>query len=229
MSENSQSGKIRRGRQQSAIKKRAKEELGTTGFEEVLKGVENERPGQIQKNIQKFLEHKPDDKKNPWDTEGKGLAPGGELLTLEDLIYLKPFTMEEMNSTIAFRTNDKVMRAFQRLKEASGGVYDIMSDLYRDAAMIGLLVLSERHKSILGLDIVISQAEKHKWQEREAADKVLRLRDALKPLKEELRRAHFTRFMDYLAERPRWNQEIVLNEMRNDVMLAELLKTMEED
>lgn len=207
---------------------RIRRESGLDDLDRVIEAAENERQGQVAKNVAKVFDKREQKKPTPWETEGKGLGPEGELLTLEDLIYLKPFSMEDLNSTVAFRANDKMMRAFQRVKEASGGVYDILSDLYRDAAAIGLLILSERHKSILGPDIVISQAEKFQHMRAEAVEKVQRLRDALKPMGEELRRTHFINFINSINERPRWIQETYLEEMRGDKVLGELLKSLEE-
>lgn len=220
---------IRRGKKEAAAQRRIEREAGNKGLDDVLRRAEGERPGQVAENVQKFFEHSRDEKPKPWETEGKGFGPDGEFLTLEDLIYLKPFTMEDMNSTVAFRANDKMMRAFQRLREASGGVYDIMSDLYRDAATIGLLVLSERHRSILGLEIVISRAENHQLLKEEAADYVLRLKEALRPLDTAMKKSHFRQYMENLSERPRWYQEIHIEEMKTDKSLSSLLSEMEED
>lgn len=209
---------------------RLQQEGGGAAIEKVLDAAENERQGQVAKNVAKVFDRKEPATKGKavWETEGKGFGPQGELLTLEDIIYLKPFALEDLNSTVAFRANDKMMRAFQRVKEASGGVYDILSDLYRDAAAIGLLVLSERHKSILGPDVVISRAENHQRLKDEAEETIQRLRDALKPMGEEMRTIYFRSFMEAINERPRWIQETYLEEIHRDKILEDLLSSLEE-
>jgi hypothetical protein len=206
---------------------------GKKGMDDALSKIEESadktRQGAVQKNVDKFFEHKKDEKKDTWTTEGKGLAPQGELLTLEDLMYLKPFAMEDLNSTVAFRANDKMMRAFQRLKEASGGVYDIMSDLYRDAAAIGLLVLSERHKSILGMEIAISRMENIQRLKEEAAATIKQLKAVLWSIDEEMKLTHFKTFTEAMMERPAWIQEMYLSEIRKDPVLSKLMDELGED
>jgi hypothetical protein len=221
---------IRRGKstlRENRALKRIREAAGTAELQAVIEKAEGEGSAVVAKNVNQFFEHKQEGRK-PWDTEGKGLGPEGRLLTLEDLIFLKPFAMEDLSSTVAFRVDDKVMRAFQRVKESSGGVFDILSDLYREAAVIGLLVLSERHKSILGLEVVISQAKNHQRLKEEAADTALRLKEALRPLSPEMRKIYFHNFMLAMEERPQWIQETYLEEMRDDMMLSELLDGLRE-
>jgi hypothetical protein len=222
--------RIRRGRaslRKNRAKARDREELAP--LDQVIEKANSDRQAQIQKNITAYLDPKKQGSKAPWETEKGGLAPEGEPLTLEDLIYLRPFTMEDMNSTVAFRVNDRVMRATQRVREASGGAYDIISDLYRDAYVIGLLVLGERHKSILGLEMVISRAEKHERTLEEAHDTVSRFKTAIRSKDPEMQKIYMRDYLEKLDQRPRWIQEAHLGEIRKDEFLSALLGTLESD
>lgn len=217
---------VRRGKPRgiTAARKKKSEENA-----KVLDSLASPREQQIQRNISAFFDKKPGDKRAPWETEGKGLGPAGEMLTLEDLISLRPFTLDELGPQIGIRISEKMLRSFQRIKENCGGAFDIMSDLYREALAIGLLVLNERHKQVLGIEIVISRAKSHQTTLEEAKRDVRRLKEAIQPLSEATQLGYFKDYITYLDEKPKWAQEAHLEEIRNDLFLSNLLRKLQEE
>ncbi len=160
-----------------------------------------------------------------WDTTGKG---EGEPLTLEDYVNLKPFKMEDLNTTIAFRAPDKLLRAAQRIKEKSGGVYDLMSDLHRDIYVLGLILMSERHEDILGGEIVIERAKSRVQLKKEIEDSIRRLGEQLLQENESDRRADYLAYVEFVRRRPIKIQEMYLTAMETNSLLAELRRRMVE-
>lgn len=233
--EDKQRTTVRRGKstlRSNRAMKKMREESGISELEKVVKAARDEHQGEIEKNVEGFFaKKKPGEQgkgQKSWETEGKGLGIKGELLTLEDLVYLKPYASDKMDVTVSFRTDEKMMRSFQRVKEASGGVYDILSDMYRDSAAIGLMILSERHKSILGPEIVVFQAKNHQRMKKEAESMIQELRDALRPMDDGKKLSYFLRFMDSINDRPKWIQETYLEEIRRDETLGGFLAKLEE-
>jgi inorganic pyrophosphatase/exopolyphosphatase len=148
----------------------------------------------------------------------------GKLFSVEDLVNMKPFKMEDLNTTIAFRANDKVQRACQRIKERAGDTYDIMSDLYRDVFMLGLIFMTQRLEDILGGEMVIERAMSRARLVKEIFDQVRRLGELLYNENESDRRADYLAFIEMVRKKPVKIQEHYIAAMEGNPMLAELRK-----
>lgn len=156
-----------------------------------------------------------------WDTIQDG-DEQGKLFSLEDLVSLKPFKMDDLNTTIAFRANDKILRTTQRVKERAGDAYDIMSDLHRDIYVLGLIVMTQRFEDILGGEVIIQRAISRVRQIKEIFDQVRRLGETLysEPLSDQ--RADYLAFMEQVRRYPYKIQLHYIAAMEGNPMLAEL-------
>lgn len=148
--------------------------------------------------------------------------------TIEDLISMKPFRVEDLNTTIAFRANDKVLRATQRIKEKAAGSYDIISDLHRDVYMLGLIIMTQRYEDILGGEIIIERAQSRVRMIKDIEDQVRRLGAALLQEPEEERRTDYFAFIEMMRKKPYKIQLQYTSAMERNALLAELRHRMVE-
>jgi hypothetical protein len=84
----------------------------------------------------------------------------GSEMTLDSLAALQPFTESKIGQgesvPVGFRIPAELLREIQRLKERNPGIYDIMSDLYRDALTVGFYVLHYRYQRVLPVNAVLA-------------------------------------------------------------------------
>lgn len=158
--------------------------------------------------------------KDPWKIEE------GTKLSIEDYINMKPFKMEDHNATIAFRINEKVLRAVQRIKERAGKTYDIKSDLERDVFVLGLMVMAERYEDIFATEMVIERMRNRIEQAKEIGEQLHRFSQLLHNQKEQEQRADFFLFMESLAKRPPRIQDLFMQAIQLDPLMLEMLRKM---
>lgn len=157
---------------------------------------------------------------DPWKIEEH------ERLTLEDYVSMKPFKMEDHNSLISFRINEKVLRAVQRIKERSGGIYDLKSDLERDIFMVGLMVMAERYEDIFASEIVVERMQNRELLLREVNDQIHRFTQLLFKEGETEQRADFFLFMESLAKKPPKIQDLFMTVIKTNPFMVEMLRKM---
>lgn len=157
---------------------------------------------------------------DPWKIEEH------ERLTLDDYISMKPFKLEDHNSLISFRINDKFLRTVQRIKERSGGIYDIKSDLERDIFVLGLMVMAERYEDIFATEVVIERMQSREALAKEVTDQIHRFAQLLLNENEAEQRGDFFFFMESLGKKPPKIQELFMAAINKKPLMVEMLRKM---
>lgn len=182
---------------------------------------------ELQKRIDRLLN--PQDYKDgivpDWNTI---TADNSGAFTIDELVSLKPFKMEDMTAMVAFRAPEKILRSVQRIKEQSGATYDLLSDLHRDIYALGLLIMAERYGDILGGEIIIERAKNRVLQGKQIDDIVRRLAEQLMQEGDADTLGDFQAFMEHVQKMPLKVQERYITAMEMSPLLANLRRRMVE-
>jgi len=165
-----------------------------------------------------------------WETEEEKVEFADRPIRF--LIDLRPYRLQQtkkskLSTHLAVKLPEFYTRWIERIKERAGGIYDIKSDVVRDALWIGLRVLTARYKlPEWRTDIRLMEIANEVEEDNLIKENVSRLMDEVQRLwstSEERARRHLKAYIDEVKKiSDDWRRERHLEELSKYSLVKEL-------